>query len=69
MSTVRLAHLFWIEKTNATFTLIAQALASEMAPDTRVNCVAPGFVPTHFADFLTKNEDMVSFCFPFMNYK
>lgn len=36
---------------------LTKALASEMAPDTRVNCVAPGFVPTHFADFLTRNED------------
>ncbi|KAF4372610.1 hypothetical protein F8388_027283 [Cannabis sativa] len=26
-----------------------------MAPNTRVNCVAPGFVPTHFADFLTRD--------------
>lgn len=30
-----------------------------MAPDTRVNCVAPGFVPTHFADYITKNEAVV----------
>lgn len=37
-----------------------QALAAEMAPDTRVNCVAPGFVPTHFADFLVSNEAVVS---------
>ncbi|PIN21297.1 Reductase [Handroanthus impetiginosus] len=35
---------------------LTKALAAEMAPDTRVNCVAPGFVPTHFASFLTKNE-------------
>ncbi|XP_052202092.1 tropinone reductase-like 3 [Diospyros lotus] len=35
---------------------LTKALASQMAPDTRVNCVAPGFVPTHFAEFLTKNE-------------
>ncbi|KAK1306178.1 hypothetical protein QJS10_CPA10g01931 [Acorus calamus] len=35
---------------------LTKALASEMAPNTRVNCIAPGFVPTHFADFLTKNE-------------
>jgi dehydrogenase/reductase SDR family protein 4 len=27
-----------------------------MAPNTRVNCIAPGFVPTHFADFLVTNE-------------
>uniref|UniRef100_A0A2P2JGB8 Uncharacterized protein MANES_16G001800 n=2 Tax=Rhizophora mucronata TaxID=61149 RepID=A0A2P2JGB8_RHIMU len=37
---------------------LTKALAAEMAPDTRVNCVAPGFVPTHFADFITKNEDL-----------
>eukprot|EP00262_Sarcandra_glabra_P019658 TRINITY_DN7490_c1_g1_i1.p1 TRINITY_DN7490_c1_g1~~TRINITY_DN7490_c1_g1_i1.p1 ORF type:complete len:283 (+),score=61.79 TRINITY_DN7490_c1_g1_i1:93-851(+) len=37
---------------------LTKALASEMAPDTRVNCIAPGFVPTHFADFITKNEAM-----------
>ncbi|GAV61223.1 adh_short_C2 domain-containing protein [Cephalotus follicularis] len=34
---------------------LTKALATEMAPDTRVNCVAPGFVPTHFADFIIKN--------------
>ncbi|WVZ62937.1 hypothetical protein U9M48_012627 [Paspalum notatum var. saurae] len=33
-----------------------QALAGEMGPDTRVNCIAPGFVPTRFASFLTTNE-------------
>ncbi|KAG1327182.1 tropinone reductase-like 3 [Cocos nucifera] len=35
---------------------LTKALAAEMSPGTRVNCVAPGFVPTHFADFLTKDE-------------
>ncbi|OMO64756.1 Short-chain dehydrogenase/reductase SDR [Corchorus olitorius] len=35
---------------------LTKALAAEMGPDTRVNCVAPGFVPTHFAEFITKNE-------------
>lgn len=35
---------------------LTKALAAEMAPNTRVNCVAPGFVPTHFADFITKDE-------------
>jgi dehydrogenase/reductase SDR family protein 4 len=35
---------------------LTKALAAEMAPDTRVNCIAPGFVPTHFADFLTSND-------------
>ncbi|KAA3478758.1 tropinone reductase-like 3 [Gossypium australe] len=35
---------------------LTKALAKEMAPDTRVNCVAPGLVPTNFAAFLTKDE-------------
>ncbi|KAJ7967759.1 Tropinone reductase-like [Quillaja saponaria] len=35
---------------------LTKALAAELAPDTRVNCVAPGFVPTHFAEFLVKND-------------
>ncbi|KAJ0984397.1 hypothetical protein J5N97_002753 [Dioscorea zingiberensis] len=35
---------------------LTKALASEMSPDTRVNCIAPGFVPTNFADFLVRNE-------------
>lgn len=34
---------------------LTKALAAEMAPNTRVNCIAPGFVPTHFADFLMRN--------------
>lgn len=33
-----------------------QALALEMAPDIRVNCVAPGFVPTHFTKSITSDE-------------
>ncbi|XP_060186314.1 tropinone reductase-like 3 [Lycium barbarum] len=37
---------------------LTKALASEMSPHTRVNCVAPGFVPTHFTDFITKNEHL-----------
>ncbi|KAL0904589.1 hypothetical protein M5K25_026717 [Dendrobium thyrsiflorum] len=36
--------------------MFAVALASEMSPDTRVNCIAPGFVPTNFADFLVRDE-------------
>ncbi|XP_072995602.1 tropinone reductase-like 3 [Typha latifolia] len=35
---------------------LTKALAAEIGPQTRVNCIAPGFVPTHFADFLTSNE-------------
>ncbi|KAE8696726.1 Dehydrogenase/reductase SDR family member 4 [Hibiscus syriacus] len=35
---------------------LTKALATEMAPDTRINAVAPGFVPTNFAAFITKDE-------------
>ncbi|XP_073274329.1 tropinone reductase-like 3 isoform X1 [Primulina huaijiensis] len=35
---------------------LTKALAAEMAPNTRVNCVAPGFVQTRFADFLTTDK-------------
>ncbi|MFS8015559.1 putative short-chain dehydrogenase/reductase SDR, NAD(P)-binding domain superfamily [Helianthus anomalus] len=35
---------------------LTKALATEMAPHTRVNCVAPGTVPTHFASFITDND-------------
>lgn len=37
---------------------LTKALASEMGPKTRVNCIAPGFVPTRFAGFLTTNETL-----------
>jgi hypothetical protein len=36
-----------------------QALAAELAPKTRVNGIAPGFVPTHFADFITNDMKLV----------
>lgn len=35
---------------------LTKALAAEMGPNIRVNCIAPGFVPTRFAGFLTTNE-------------
>ncbi|KAK1395522.1 tropinone reductase-like 3 [Heracleum sosnowskyi] len=37
---------------------LTKALATEMAPNTRVNCIAPGFVPTYFSDIITKSETM-----------
>ncbi|CAN1811265.1 Tropinone reductase-like 3 [Linum perenne] len=37
---------------------LTKALASEMAPEIRVNCIAPGFVPTHFASFITGNDEL-----------
>lgn len=42
--------------TKTTLLGLTKALAAEMAPDTRVNCVAPGFVPTHFAEYITSND-------------
>ncbi|AQK88200.1 Short-chain dehydrogenase/reductase SDRA [Zea mays] len=35
---------------------LTKALAGEMGPDIRVNCIAPGFVPTRFASFFIDNE-------------
>lgn len=35
---------------------LTKGVAAELAPETRVNAIAPGFVPTHFADFLVQNE-------------
>ncbi|KAG2267893.1 hypothetical protein Bca52824_062448 [Brassica carinata] len=37
---------------------LTKALAAEMGPDTRVNAVAPGVVPTHFASFITRNSEV-----------
>ncbi|KAJ7299011.1 hypothetical protein O6H91_17G067400 [Diphasiastrum complanatum] len=41
---------------------LTKGLAAELAPKVRVNCVAPGFVPTHFARFLSEDESIV--CYP-----
>ncbi|KAE8711835.1 Short-chain dehydrogenase/reductase SDRA [Hibiscus syriacus] len=35
---------------------LTKALAAELAPNVRVNAIAPGFVPTRFAAFVTANE-------------
>ncbi|CAH9081638.1 unnamed protein product [Cuscuta epithymum] len=37
---------------------LTKAIAAELAPDTRVNCVAPGFVPTNFASFITESKEI-----------
>ncbi|KAK9935928.1 hypothetical protein M0R45_012801 [Rubus argutus] len=37
---------------------LTKALADGMAPDTRVNCVAPGIVPTNFASYITRTPDV-----------
>ncbi|XP_016505170.1 tropinone reductase-like 3 isoform X2 [Nicotiana tabacum] len=42
---------------------LTKALTAEMAPNTRVNCVAPGFVPTHFAEFITGNANVMVLVF------
>jgi dehydrogenase/reductase SDR family protein 4 len=36
-----------------------QALAAELAPKTRVNGIAPGFVPTRFSAFLTESAEIL----------
>ncbi|KAH8957739.1 hypothetical protein BDL97_07G106700 [Sphagnum fallax] len=38
---------------------IIQALAAELAPKTRVNGIAPGFVPTRFSAFLTESAEIL----------
>ncbi|KAL2630230.1 hypothetical protein R1flu_014916 [Riccia fluitans] len=37
---------------------LTKALAAELAPEIRVNCVCPGIVPTHFGDFLVRDEEV-----------
>ncbi|CAI9086869.1 OLC1v1020791C1 [Oldenlandia corymbosa var. corymbosa] len=38
---------------------LTKALAAEMAPNTRVNCVVAGIIPTQFSGFITANSDIV----------
>jgi len=38
---------------------LTKALAAELGPKTRVNAIAPGFVPTHFADAIMSNPVLV----------
>ncbi|CAO2842465.1 unnamed protein product [Amaranthus hypochondriacus] len=35
---------------------LTKALATELAPDSRVNCIAPGYIPTHFAGIITNSD-------------
>ncbi|RWW43781.1 hypothetical protein BHE74_00050521 [Ensete ventricosum] len=42
--------------------MLADRYVPPVPGDTRVNCIAPGFVPTHFADFLTKNAAINPVC-------
>ncbi|XLR22146.1 hypothetical protein S83_050046 [Arachis hypogaea] len=48
---------------------LTKALAAEMALNTRVNCIAPDFVPTNFASFITSCQSL-SYCsqFWFFNF-
>ncbi|KAK9697108.1 hypothetical protein RND81_08G015600 [Saponaria officinalis] len=38
---------------------LTKAMAIEMAPNTRVNCIASGFIPTHFSELFQKNETII----------
>ncbi|KAL0699156.1 hypothetical protein Bca4012_055278 [Brassica carinata] len=42
-----------------TKTALLGLTTAEMGPDTRVNAVAPGVLPTHFASFITRNSEVV----------
>lgn len=39
---------------------LTKYLAAELGPKVRVNCVAPGFVPTHFAEYLISSPQVRS---------
>ncbi|KAH0850114.1 hypothetical protein HID58_095769 [Brassica napus] len=53
-------YLHYFHRWLSTTRIHGYALAAEMGPDTRVNAVAPGFVPTHFASFITENSQWES---------
>ncbi|KAL9224325.1 hypothetical protein vseg_000371 [Gypsophila vaccaria] len=38
---------------------LTKALAIELAPNTRVNCISSGFVPTHFSEVFQRNETII----------
>ncbi|KAI5070058.1 hypothetical protein GOP47_0014401 [Adiantum capillus-veneris] len=40
------------------YLVLTKALTSKLAPNVRVNCVAPGFVRTHLSDFIFQHEEM-----------
>ncbi|RYR19926.1 hypothetical protein Ahy_B03g064884 [Arachis hypogaea] len=60
--------LFGLTKVGTSLAL-QSALVAEMAPNTRVNCIAPNFVPTNFASFITSYQSL-SYCsrFWFFNF-
>ncbi|RYR21067.1 hypothetical protein Ahy_B03g066309 [Arachis hypogaea] len=55
--------LFGLTKVGTSLAL-QSALAAEMAPNTRVNYIASGFVPTNFALFITSYQSL-SYCSQF----
>ncbi|KAM6601961.1 hypothetical protein CsatA_021570 [Cannabis sativa] len=46
--------------TKTTLLGLTKALASELGPEVRVNCVASGVVPTRFGEIITKSDTVVS---------
>ncbi|KAM6585638.1 hypothetical protein CsatB_012640 [Cannabis sativa] len=45
--------------TKTTLLGLTKALASELGPEVRVNCVASGVVPTRFGEIITKSETVM----------
>ncbi|XLR15384.1 hypothetical protein S83_043322, partial [Arachis hypogaea] len=55
------ASMFMYGVTKTALFGLTKALVAEMAPNTRVNCIAPNFVPTNFASFITSYQSL-SYC-------